>query len=176
MASRPELRVLVAASMMAGVGLVFLTLALVAQDSTNVADAEKFRLLHDSLRELSKDYRNDVLTTIGSLLLAIGWLVISEGSRKFFAQNVMAWRTALVVLPVMAVTNTIWLIDRFLVSERTVELLDQLNYLPRGYYAGGSIAPLPMVADIVLHVALFAVFSTPSLGRPFTVSPDSVRV
>ena len=140
----------------AAVALVLFTAALSAQDTTSVADAEKFRLLHDSLRELSKDYRNDVLTTVGSLLIAIGWLVISEGSRKFFAQNVMAWRTALFVLPVMAVTDTIWLIDRFLVSERTVELLDQLTYLPSGYYAGSKITPVPMLTDIVLHLALFA--------------------
>ncbi len=137
------------------VALVFLTSALSAQDSTGVADAEKFRLLHNSLRELSKDYGNDVLKTIGSLLLVIGWLVVSEGSRKFFAQNVMAWRTALVVLPVMAVTNTVWLIERFSASKGKVKVLDELGYVPNAYYADDRITPVLMVANIVLHLALF---------------------
>ena len=153
---RGKTPVLVVSLAVAAVAIIFLTSTLAGQASTAVSDTEKFKLLYDSLRDLSKDYANDVLKTIASLLLVIGWLMISEGSRKFLAQNVKAWRTALVVIPVVAVINTVWLIDKFLVSESKMKLLDRLNYLPRGYYAGERITPVLIVADIVLHLALFA--------------------
>ncbi len=147
---------LAVALIVAAVALVFLTSALGAQGTTSVTEAERFTLLYTSLREMSKDYGNDVLKTIGSLLLVIGWLMTSEGSRKFLAQNVTAWRTALVVVPVVAVINTVWLIERFSASEGKVELLDELGYLPNAYYADDRITPVLMVANLVIHLALFA--------------------
>ena len=40
-------------------------------------------------------------------------------------------------------------------SEATVGLLEQLDYLPRAYYANDRITPVLMLANIVLHLALF---------------------
>ena len=131
--------------------------ALERTQSDTVSAEQRFKLLHDSLRDLSKNFANDVLKTVGSLLLVIGWLMMSEGSRKFLGQNLTAWRTALVVIPVMAVTNTVWLIDRFRVSEKKVDLLKGLKYLEEGYYASDRITLVVMVTDTVLHLALFAV-------------------
>ena len=48
--------------------------ALERTQSDTVSAEQRFKLLRDSLRDLSKDFANDVLKTIGSLLLAIGWL------------------------------------------------------------------------------------------------------
>ena len=130
--------------------------ALERTQSDTVSAEQRFTLLHDSLRDLSKDVANDVLKTIASLLLVIGWLMMSEGSREFLRQNVTAWRTALVVIPVLAATNTVWLIDRFRVSENKVDLLKGLKYLEEGYYASDKITLVVMVADTILHLALFA--------------------
>ena len=131
--------------------------AALEQTQSDSASAEqKFQLLYDSLRDLSKDFANDVLKTIASLLLVIGWLMMSEGSREFLRQNLAAWRTALVVIPVVAATNTVWLIDRFLASENKVELLDRLEYLKEGYYASDRITLVVMTTDTIAHLALFA--------------------
>ena len=81
--------------------------ALEQTQSDPVPSEQKFQLLYDSLRDLSKDFANDVLKTIGSLLLVIGWLMVSERSREFLRRNFTAWRTALVVIPVLAATNTV---------------------------------------------------------------------
>ena len=124
--------------------------------SDTVSAEQRFKLLRDSLRDLSKDFANDVLKTVGSLLLAIGWLMMSEGSRDFLRQNSTAWLTALVVIPVLAVTNTLWLIDRFRVSENKVDLLEGLKYLEEGYYTSDRITLVVMVTDTILHLALFA--------------------
>ncbi len=121
-----------------------------------VSAEQRFKLLHDSLRDLSKNFANDVLKTIASLLLVIGWFMVSEGSREFLRQNLTAWRTALVVIPVMAVANTVWLIDRFRISENKVALLKELEYLKEGYYASDKITSVVMVTDTILHLALFA--------------------
>ena len=125
--------------------------------SDTVSAEQRFKLLRDSLRDLSKNFANDVLKTVGSLLLAIGWLMMSEESRDFLRQNSTAWLTALVVIPVLAVTNTVWLIDRFRVSENKVALLEGLKYLEEGYYASDRITLVVMVTDTILHLALFAV-------------------
>ena len=125
--------------------------------SDTVSAEQRFKLLRDSLRDLSKNFANDVLKTVGSLLLAIGWLMMSEGSRDFLSQNSTARLTALVVIPVLAVTNTVWLIDRFRVSENKVDLLEGLKYLEEGYYASDRITLVVMVTDTILHLALFAV-------------------
>ena len=125
--------------------------------SDTVSAEQRFKLLRDSLRDLSKNFANDVLKTVGSLLLAIGWLMMSEESRDFLRQNSTAWLTALVVIPVLAVTNTVWLIDRFRVSENKVDLLEGLKYLEEGYYASDRITLVVMVTDTILHLALFAV-------------------
>ncbi len=130
--------------------------ALEQTQSDTVSAEHKFQLLHDSLRDLSRDFANDVLKTIASLLLVIGWLMMSEGSREFLRRNLTAWRTALVVIPVVAAANTVWLIDRFRVSENKVDLLDGLNYLAEGYYASDKITPVVMATDTILHLALFA--------------------
>ena len=130
--------------------------ALEQTQSDSASAEQRFQLLYDSLRDLSKDSANDVLKTIASLLLVIGWLMVSEGSREFLRQNLTAWRTALVVIPVMAVANTVWLIDRFRISENKVDLLDGLDYLAEGYYAGDRITPVVMATDTILHLALFA--------------------
>ena len=125
--------------------------------SDTVSAEQRFKLLRDSLRDLSKNFANDVLKTVGSLLLAIGWLMMSEGSRDFLSQNSTARLTALVVIPVLAVTNTVWLIDRFRVSENKVDLLEGLKYLEEGYYDSDRITLVVMVTDTILHLALFAV-------------------
>lgn len=130
--------------------------ALEQTQSDTVSAEHKFQLLHDSLRDLSKDFANDVLKTIASLLLVIGWLMVSEGSREFLRQNLTAWCTALVVIPVVAAANTVWLIDRFRASENKVALLKELEYLKEGYYASDKITPVVMVTDTILHLALFA--------------------
>ena len=119
-------------------GLVIAALVLLAPPlaGQDVTDAERFTLLHDSLGALSTDYGNDVLKTIGSLLLAIGWLMMSEASRKFLRDNRQVRGTALVVVPLMAVSNAVWLINRFVVSERKVRLLRELNYVSEAYYTG----------------------------------------
>lgn len=119
-------------------GLVIAALVLLAPPlaGQDVTDAERFTLLHDSLGALSTDYGNDVLKTIGSLLLAIGWLMMSEASRKFLRDNRQVRGTALVVVPLMAVSNAVWLINRFVVSEGKVRLLRELNYVSEAYYTG----------------------------------------
>ena len=119
-------------------GLVIAALVLLAPPlaGQDVTDAQRFTLLHDSLGALSTDYGNDVLKTIGSLLLAIGWLMMSEASRKFLRDNRQVRGTALVVVPLMAVSNAVWLINRFVVSEGKVRLLRELNYVSEAYYTG----------------------------------------
>lgn len=119
-------------------GLVIAALVLLAPPlaGQDVTDAERFTLLHDSLGALSTDYGNDVLKTIGSLLLAIGWLMMSQASRKFLRDNRQVRGTALVVVPLMAVSNAVWLINRFVVSEGKVRLLRELNYVSEAYYTG----------------------------------------
>lgn len=140
-------------------GLVIAALVLLAPPlaGQDVTDAERFTLLHDSLGALSTDYGNDVLKTIGSLLLAIGWLMMSEASRKFLRDNRQVRGTALVVVPLMAVSNAVWLINRFVVSEGKVRLLRELNYVSEAYYTGDRITLIQLSTDLTLHLALFAV-------------------
>ena len=80
-----------------------------------------------------------------------------EASRKFLRDNRQARGTTLVVVPLMAVSNAVWLIDRFLVSQRKVRLLRELNYVPEAYYTGDRITLIQLSTDLALHLALFAV-------------------
>lgn len=97
-----------------------------------------------------------MLKTIASLLLVMGWLMMSEAARNFLRHSATARRTGLVVVPVLAVADAVWLWDRFATSEAQADLLNSLGYVPEAYYFDDRITVTLWITNLVVHLTLFA--------------------
>lgn len=126
------------------------------QEAQTATAREQFELAHDALHSLADGYSSDVLKTIASLLLVMGWLMMSEAARNFLQQSATSRRTALVVVPVLAVANAVWLWDRFATSEAQANLLNSLGYVSEVYYADDRITVTLWITNLVVHLTLFA--------------------
>ena len=126
------------------------------QEAQAATPGEQFELAHDALHDLAKGYSSDVLKTIASLLLVMGWLMMSEATRNFLRHSATARWTALVVIPVLAVANAAWLWDRFATSQAQADLLNTLGYVPEAYYAADRITVTLWITNLVVHLTLFA--------------------
>ncbi len=126
------------------------------QEAQTATAREQFELAHDALHSLADGYSSDVLKTIASLLLVIGWLMMSEAARNFLRHTATARRTGLVVVPVLAVADAVWLWDRFATSEVQANLLNSLGYVPEAYYFDDRITVTLWITNLVVHLTLFA--------------------
>ena len=116
---------------------------------------EKFDMIYTSMTHLSKEYVDDVMKTIAFLLLAIGWIVTSDRSRAFLStENVNL--TALIAIVFIALTHVLLSIGAFRTSQVKMRLLEDLDYVSREYYAGDRVTGLLLIANLALHLALFA--------------------
>lgn len=116
----------------------------------------RFELAYESMTNATREYVNDALKTIGFLLLAAGWLVSSDRSRKFLRESRRAHRAALVVVPLAAVIH-VWLaLGTYRLSQSKVALLENLDYMPAQYFAEDAIRLPIFIANLALHLALFA--------------------
>ncbi len=125
------------------------------QEAQTATAREQFELAHEALHDLANGYSSDVLKTIASLLLVMGWLMMSEAARNFLRHSPTARRTGLVVVPVLAVANAVWLWDRFATSEALADLLNSLGYVPEAYYADDRITVTLWITNLVVHLTLF---------------------
>lgn len=118
---------------------------------------KRFDMLHKSVVDLSDDYEDDVLRTIGFLLLAIGWILTSEKSREFLKQNRSARRAALATIPMIALVHVGWSIGTFRISQNKMALLIDLHYIDAKFYADDGITWFFFATNLTVHVALFVV-------------------
>ncbi len=61
--------------------------AVCVQAGSISAARHKFDLLHDALKANYEDYLNTVWSSFGFLVLAIGWILTSDKSRRFLADH-----------------------------------------------------------------------------------------
>ncbi len=128
-----------------------------AQSATPQA---RFDLAYQSMTTTTREYVNDALKTIAFLLLAVGWLVSSNRSRKFLKDSPLARWAGLVVVPTVAILH-VWLaLTTYQLSQSKATLLEGLNYMPAQYFAGDEIRLKIFIANLVIHVALFATLIT----------------
>ena len=116
---------------------------------------EHFELVHRALVDLSDRYVGDVMKTIAFLLLATGWILTSDRSREFLRRNRGARRTALITVPGIAILH-VWLsIQTFEISTQKMQLLEEIGYFQKQYYAGDGVTLDVLVADLALTTFLF---------------------
>jgi hypothetical protein len=122
-------------------------------------DNEKFTLLYQSLIDVMNGYVENVMKTLASTIIAIGWMVTSEKSREFLASpNASSYfylsLTAIVVISIIHAGASIGLHLR---SQKIMLLLLNLDVAEPKYYEGYQITAPHLIANLIMNLSLFAI-------------------
>ena len=78
-------------------------------------NSKRFELFYDALKDEYKSYVEDVVKSLGVLIIAIGWIMTSEGTRTFLAGSKVN-AVALICTVVLAAANFTVYIGHYLRS------------------------------------------------------------
>jgi len=125
-------------------------------------NSKRFELFYDALKEEYKSYVEDVVKSLGFLIIAIGWIMTSDGARTFLAGSKVN-AVALTCTVVLAACNFTVYIGHYLRSKR---LKDQLlacdsdaGELVANYYLRPAHIVLNSVTIGGLFVLLFVLIA-----------------
>ena len=95
---------------------------------------QEFDVLYATLREIQTSLLDSTAKVAGFLLLVTGWLVTSEGARKFLQSDKASKYLALISLAGAFAFYVCASGKAFQISQRTFVLLNQLQFMPPEYY------------------------------------------
>jgi len=126
-------------------------------ETDRISINEKFSLLYESLKDIQSDYYTDIMKTLAFLIIGIGWFITSNKSRDFFRKNRVARISSLIAVVVLAMIHIRDSIGRYLLSKRTISLLENLSYIGADYYGHSEITTSQLIMNLLQNAALFAV-------------------
>ena len=116
-----------------------------------------YRLLYDALKETYIRYSNNVFTTIGVVVLAIGWIITSPESRDFLEMNNWAYFISLVAIVLIAAIHTMVLLGAYRASNKLVDLLSEKHGIGTEYTFFYEVTKVKVGGSLVLDLVLFLV-------------------
>lgn len=125
-------------------------------------DKDKFNLLYASLVDTFKGYVDNVMKTLASIVIAIGWILTSGASRDFLAMQRLPYILSLVAIVVISIIHTSVSFGFYAQSQTKFILISGLrssgsSYVEPEYYLSYKITLPLVVANLVMNLALFAV-------------------
>jgi len=120
-------------------------------------DVEKrYKIIHESLKDLHNEYVIDVMKTIALLIICLGWLITSDKGRDFFKKNRTARVSSIIILVLLCVININISIRAYRFSYDKITELSILNYIEPKYYENYEVSTELLVLNLIVHTALFA--------------------
>lgn len=95
---------------------------------------DKFKLQYESLQDTFKGYVENVMKTLASIVVAIGWILTSDKSRDFLSMQRTAYVWVLVAIIVMSILHAVVSVNYYFRSQKKIALLEDLDYVERAYY------------------------------------------
>jgi hypothetical protein len=120
---------------------------------------ERFELIYGSLKDVHNDYLIDVMKAIALLVICLGWLITSGKGRDFFKNNITARVSSIIILVLLCVININTSIRAYRFSQDKITELSILNYIEPKYYENYEISTEFLVANLIVHTALFALLA-----------------
>ncbi|MDX6404890.1 MAG: hypothetical protein QOH70_2345 [Blastocatellia bacterium] len=123
---------------------------------------DRFNLLYASLVDTFKGYVENVMKTLASIILTMGWILTSDTSRKFLAERKTAYVMVLGAIIIVASLHTCVSIAYYFRSQGKIDLLSKVKegdqqYVEPSYYSSYKITPSMIVANLMMNLSLFAV-------------------
>jgi hypothetical protein len=125
---------------------------------------DRFNLLYQSLVDTFKGYVENVMKTLASIILTMGWILTSETSRKFLAERKTAYVMVLGAIVIVASLHTCVSIAYYFRSQRKIDLLSELKdadspyvaYVEPSYYLSYKITSPIIGVNLLMNLSLFA--------------------
>ena len=114
-------------------------------------------LPYDTLKDAFNKYTNNVFTTIGIVILAIGWIVNSPESREFLEESSWAYYSSLAAVLLIWLIHVVVLLGAHRASRRLTDLLRKKHHIGPDYTFYYEITRTKVGGSILLDSILFCV-------------------
>jgi hypothetical protein len=122
-----------------------------------MTDNKKFTWLYDALKDIIKSYMDNVMKTLASIVIAIGWIVTSGEARQFLGeQPVFYHRLALTAIVIAGLIHTFASTQFYRQSRRKMQQLKTVNIAPQLYDQYAITFPV-FIANLILNLALLGI-------------------
>jgi hypothetical protein len=122
-----------------------------AKEKADVA----YKILVDSYNK----YLDDVFKTAGLVLLTLGWVLTSDKARQFLQENRNVRKAVLVIVIIMAIVHAASLYGDYRETNRQLDLLNKINYMPSDYFERYRITFEKIAGSLIIsflgYAALF---------------------
>ena len=117
---------------------------------------EQFKTLLEALKGYQASALDSGYKTLGFMVVALGWLVTSEGARKFLTQSWNIRAAALVFLLISVIGYGFMAYRVYSLSRSVFAKLERLGYAPREVYSHYVISKVVPVYYTIFHFLISA--------------------
>ena len=112
---------------------------------------EQFKILLDALKGYQASFLDSGYKTLGFMVVALGWLITSDGARKFLQAHWHIRLAALVFLGLGVIGYGFMAYRGYALSRSVYAKLEQLNYAKREVYEHYVISKVAPVHYTLFH-------------------------
>lgn len=120
---------------------------------------EQFKTLLEALKGYQASALDSGYKTLGFMVVALGWLITSEGARAFLKANVYTKVATLVFLGLSVIGYGFMAYRVYSLSRSVFAKLERLGYAPREVYAHYVISKVVPVYYTIFHFLISALIS-----------------
>ena len=114
----------------------------------------EFEIVYGQLRANHADYLRTIWTSLGFIIVAIGWILVSANAQKLLTATGNVATVARLAVAVIAVSHVIGILRRIAESQRLLKLVDRVAFAPRVFYQHHHVSLGTVALSTVLHVGL----------------------
>lgn len=118
---------------------------------------ESFRVLLETAKDAYKLYVQNVMGTLGVLLLAIGWMVTSKESRNFLGDTDSIRILSIVVIVFLAFAHTAVCLFAYRVAAKKFVQLQDLDYADVEYFESYKLPKWMVGVNLIMNLFFFAI-------------------
>jgi uncharacterized membrane protein YwzB len=116
---------------------------------------EKADIAYKILVDSYNKYLDDVFKTAGLFHLTLGWIFTSDKARQFLQENKRVRKAVLVIVIIMAIVHASSLYGDYLETNKQLNLLNEINYMPSAYFERYRITNGKLVGSLLISVLGF---------------------
>ena len=124
-----------------------------------MSEKDAFTFLFEILKDLNKSYVENVMATLGFILLSMGWMVTSEKAREFLRQNRPMRIGALIVIFTIAIIHSGVSIALWYVSNEKHQQIVALNYTTAEYFEVYRLTRLHVALNLLMNLSAFGLLA-----------------
>ena len=116
---------------------------------------EVFQFVFSTYQDLNKSYFRNVMSTLGFVLLSIGWIITSDKSRVFLGRSNQIRRSSIGGVAVIALIHPVICVGAYFVSAEQYAQLEEIKYVDVTYFEIYTLNALHVALNLVMHLSVF---------------------